>query len=47
MRLTVDTFFNETHRINATVDSGGQVLETNEGDNSGFRDYTLQRGSCG
>jgi hypothetical protein len=47
MRLTVDTFFNETHRINVTVDSTLQVPETNEGDNGGFRDYTLQRGSCG
>ena len=47
MRLTVDTFFSETHRINVTVDSAGQVAETNEGDNGGFRDYTLQRGNCG
>ena len=47
MRLTVDTFFNETHRLNATVDSAGQVPETNEGDIGGFRDYNLQRGNCG
>ncbi len=47
MRLTVDTFFAETHRITATVDSTGLVPETNEGDNTGSREYTLQRGNCG
>lgn len=47
MRLTVDTFFEETHRLTVTVDSGAQIAETNEGDNTASRDYTLRRGDCG
>jgi hypothetical protein len=46
MRLTVDTYFNETHRLNISVDTAAQVPETNEGDNFGSRDYTLRRGDC-
>jgi hypothetical protein len=47
MRLTVDTFFEENHRLTVIADSGAQILETNEGDNSAARDYTLRRGDCG
>ena len=44
--ITVDTFFNEGHRITAFVDSLGQVIETNETNNFGTLDYTLGKGSC-
>lgn len=47
MRLTVDTYFEEGHRLSVTVDSAGQVAETNEGDNTLTREYTLRRGNCG
>ena len=47
MRLTVSTFHREQHRININVDSNNQVAETNEGDNTVLRDYTLRRGDCG
>lgn len=47
MRLTVDTYFEELHRLTVIVDSGAQILETNEGDNTFIRDYTLRRGDCG
>lgn len=46
MRLTVDTFYEEAHRLTIAVDSLAQIPETNEGDNSAVRDYTLRRGDC-
>lgn len=46
MYLTVSTFFNETHTVNITVDSGAQIAETNEGDNSTAVQYTLAQGGC-
>ena len=47
MRLTVDTYFEETHRLTVIVDSNAQILETNEGDNAVVREYTLRRADCG
>jgi hypothetical protein len=47
MRLTVDTYYGETHRLTVTVDSSAQILETNEGDNTVIREYTLRRADCG
>jgi hypothetical protein len=44
--LTVSTYFAEEHRITIVVDSGGQVSETNEGDNTGTKSYTLSKASC-
>jgi hypothetical protein len=44
--LTVDTFFDEEHRINVVVDSGNAVNETNETDNTFSTTYTLARGGC-
>lgn len=41
MALTVDTYVNEEHDLLVTVDSGNQVSETNEGDNSSGVRYTL------
>jgi hypothetical protein len=46
MYLTANTFFNEGHTVAVTVDSGGQVAETNEGDNTTSVAYTLGQGSC-
>jgi hypothetical protein len=47
MRLTVDTYFEENHRLTIVVDSLAQIPETNETDNTFIRDYTLRRGTCG
>ncbi|MBZ0276716.1 MAG: hypothetical protein K8I60_11250, partial [Anaerolineae bacterium] len=44
--ITVSTFYNEEHRITVTVDSAGQVPETNEGDNVNARTYILAKASC-
>ncbi len=44
--LTVDTFFEERHRIEVLIDSNSSVLETNEGDNFVTRDYTLEVADC-
>lgn len=44
MRLTVSTYVNEQHRIIATVDSKGQIAETNENDNARELQYKL--GDC-
>ena len=44
--LTVDTFFEERHRIEVTIDSNGVIQETNEGDNFVTRDYTLEVADC-
>ncbi|MDX2160898.1 MAG: CARDB domain-containing protein [bacterium] len=46
MPLTISTWYNETHRITLTIDSGNAVPESNEGDNTRTIEYTLQRGSC-
>lgn len=44
--VTVTTFYNEQHRVVATIDTGNNVIETNEGDNVLSTTYTLQRGGC-
>jgi hypothetical protein len=44
--LTVSTWYNEQHRIVFIIDSGNQVPETNESDNTREALYTLQKGSC-
>lgn len=44
--LTVSTFYNETHRITLTIDSGNAIPEQNEADNTRQVDYTLTQGSC-
>jgi hypothetical protein len=46
MYLTVSTFFDEAHSVNISVDSGGQIAETNEGDNGTSAGYTLAKGGC-
>lgn len=47
VEMTVTTYFEQEHRLAITVDSGNQVAETNESDNSINRTYTLAQGSCG
>ncbi|MGB1285173.1 MAG: SH3 domain-containing protein [Aggregatilineales bacterium] len=42
--LTVNTFVGEEHDILVTIDSGNQVAETNEGDNSSGVRYVLGAG---
>lgn len=44
--LTVSTFYNEQHNITITIDSLGQVAETNEGDNVAVHPYVLQQAAC-
>ncbi len=44
--LTVSTFYNEQHNITITIDSLGQVAETNEGDNVAVHPYVLQQAGC-
>lgn len=44
--LTVSTFLAEEHQIQAQVDSGGVIPESNDGDNFSSRNYTLGSGSC-
>lgn len=44
--ITVDTYFNEEHRLVLDVDSGNVIAETNEDDNRGERKYTLKKGDC-
>ena len=46
VNITVSAFTEEAHRIVVSVDSGGHIAETNENDNSGSIEYTLQRGNC-
>jgi hypothetical protein len=46
MPLTVSTWFNEVHRITLTIDQGGQIPETQDGDNVRVIEYTLAQGSC-
>lgn len=45
-QFTISTFFNEEHRIEVIIDTGGQVVETIESDNVLTRTYTLQQGAC-
>lgn len=45
--LTVDTYFDETHTVVVTVDSGGVIPETNEGDNTSSLSYVLGQAACG
>ncbi|MCB9449839.1 MAG: SH3 domain-containing protein [Anaerolineaceae bacterium] len=44
--ITVSTYYGEQHRITVTVDSAGQIAETNEGDNVNSTTYTLNKASC-
>lgn len=46
MRLTVSTYYNETHRLVLAIDTGNQIIEINEGDNQRTQEYTLQKGGC-
>lgn len=45
--LTVSVYYAEEHEITIRVDSGNVVPETNEGDNTRTRTYTLAQGTCG
>jgi cell division septation protein DedD len=44
--LTVDTNYEAEHVLALIIDPGGQIAETNEGDNRGEKRYTLRRGNC-
>ncbi len=44
--LTISTWFNETHRLIATIDPENIIPETNEGDNQRVIEYVLQQGGC-
>ena len=44
--FTISTFYNEEHRIEVIIDTGGQVTETNESDNRLTTNYTLAQGGC-
>jgi len=44
--LVISTFFGEEHRIVVTLDSGNNVIESNETNNVVSTTYTLQPGSC-
>jgi uncharacterized protein YgiM (DUF1202 family) len=44
--LTISTWFNETHRLIATIDPENAIPETNEGDNQRVIEYVLQQGGC-
>lgn len=44
--LTVNTFFAEGHTVQAIIDPGNGIPETNEGDNSFSVSYTLATGGC-
>jgi uncharacterized protein YgiM (DUF1202 family) len=46
MRLTISTYYNETHRLVFTIDPNNAIAETVEGDNSRTLEYTLQKGDC-
>ena len=46
VNISVSAYSEEMHRIVVSIDSGGHIAETNEDDNSGSMDYTLQRGNC-
>jgi subtilase family serine protease len=44
--LTITTWFNEIHRLVATIDPENAVAESNEGDNVRIVEYVLQQGGC-
>jgi len=44
--ITVDTEYERRHRLTLRADSRNEIPETNEGDNSASRDYTLDQGDC-
>lgn len=46
MNLTVNTWYEEQHRLNVAVDSTNAVVESNEGNNQMDRVYTLQKADC-
>lgn len=46
MYLTINTFYSEAHTFTIAVDSGNQVIETNEGDNVTTYGYNLAQGTC-
>jgi len=46
MYLTISTFYSEAHTISVSLDSGAQVIETNEGDNVTTYGYNLAQGAC-
>ncbi|MCY4021329.1 MAG: SH3 domain-containing protein [Chloroflexi bacterium] len=46
VNITVSVYYEEVHQIVVSIDSGGHIAETNENDNSDYREYTLQRGNC-
>lgn len=45
--LTINVYYAESHDVVISVDPSGQVVETNEGDNSRSISFTLQQGACG
>lgn len=45
--LTIDTYFDETHTVVVSLDSGGVIPETNEGDNTSSLSYVLGQATCG
>jgi len=44
--LTVSTFYNESHRLEMTVDGSNLIFETNENDNNKEAIYTLNKAGC-
>jgi hypothetical protein len=44
--MTVDTNYNETHRLILTADILREIPEENEDDNTAVKEYTLQPGTC-
>jgi hypothetical protein len=44
--VTIDTWYNETHRITLTIDPGNAIIESNEGDNTRVVEYVLAQGGC-
>jgi len=46
MYLTISTFYSEAHTLTIALDSGNQVIETNEGDNVTTYGYNLAQGTC-
>jgi uncharacterized protein YgiM (DUF1202 family) len=46
VELRVNTFFNETHRIEVILNDNGEIPESNTGNNIKTLEYTLERGDC-
>jgi uncharacterized protein YgiM (DUF1202 family) len=46
MPLTISTWYNETHRITLTIDSGNAIPEATKADNMRVVEYVLQKGAC-